>query len=78
MHARQTGDDGAFMRLSAQLDAFGEATFRDPMDGYIRRMLWALAADGVIPDEACDDPWGPALAASEREAVRRAVRELRG
>lgn len=77
LRARQTGDDGAFMRLSAQLDAFGEATFRDPMEGYIRRMLWALAADGVIPDEACDDPWGPALAASEREAVRRAVRELR-
>jgi 4-hydroxy-tetrahydrodipicolinate synthase len=47
------------------------------MEGYIRRMLWALAADGVIPDDACDDPWGPQLPAAEREAVRGAVREAR-
>jgi 4-hydroxy-tetrahydrodipicolinate synthase len=47
------------------------------MEGYIRRMLWALAADGIIPDDACDDPWGPQLPAAEREAVRRAVREAR-
>jgi 4-hydroxy-tetrahydrodipicolinate synthase len=47
------------------------------MEGYIRRMLWALAADGVIPDDACDDPWGPALPATERETVRHAVREAR-
>ncbi|HXG97814.1 MAG TPA: dihydrodipicolinate synthase family protein [Gemmatimonadales bacterium] len=67
--------DAAFLRLSAQLDAFGEITFRQPMEGYIRRMLWALAAEGVIPDEACDDPWGPPLPAAERDAVRRFVRE---
>jgi hypothetical protein len=47
------------------------------MEGYIRRMLWALAADGVIPDDACDDPWGPKLPEHEREAVRRFVREAR-
>ena len=75
--ARKRGDDHAFVRLSTQLDAFAQVTFRDPMEGYIRRMLWAVAAEGVIPDEACDDPWGPALPASEREAVRRAVRETR-
>ena len=73
-----SGDDRAFLRLSAQLDAFSEATFRDPVEGYIRRMLWALAADGVIPDDACDDPWGPPLPAAEREAVRRFVRVARG
>jgi 4-hydroxy-tetrahydrodipicolinate synthase len=66
------------MRLSAQLDAFGQATFCPPMEGYIRRMLWALAAEGVIPDDSCDDPWGPKLPAAERDAVRRAVREARG
>jgi len=38
----------------------------------------ALAADGVIPDDACDDPWGPTLPPAERDAVRRAVREARG
>jgi len=32
----------------------------------------------VIPDDACDDPWGPPLPADERDAVRRAVRDARG
>jgi 4-hydroxy-tetrahydrodipicolinate synthase len=66
-----------FMQLSQKLDAFSQATFRDPMEGYIRRMLWALAADGIIPDEACDDPWGPSLPQAERAVVRSAVREAR-
>ena len=77
LRTKANGDDRAFSRLSAQLDAFGQATFTEPMEGYVRRMLWALAADGVIPDDACDDPWGPALPASERDTVRRAVREAR-
>jgi 4-hydroxy-tetrahydrodipicolinate synthase len=77
LRAKANGDDRAFSLLAAQLDAFGQATFTPPMEGYIRRMLWALAADGVIPDDACDDPWGPPLSATEREAVRRFVREAR-
>ena len=77
LKAKRDGDDHAFLRLSTQLDAFGEATFTPPMEGYIRRMLWALAAEGVIPEESCDDPWGPALPASERDSVRRAVRQTR-
>lgn len=77
LRAYQEADTNAFLRLSTQLDAFSQATFIAPMEGYIRRMLWALAADGVIPDDACDDPWGPALPAAEREAVRRAVGEAR-
>ena len=77
LNARKSGDDRAFLRLSARLDEFGAVTFTAPIEGYIRRMLWALAADGVIPDEACDDPWGPALPASGRDAVRRFVREAR-
>jgi len=71
------GDNGSFLRLSTLLDAFAQTTFVVPMEGYIRRMLWALAADGVIPDDACDDPWGPALHAAERDVVRRAVRDAR-
>ncbi len=78
LNAARNRDDRAFLRRSAQLDAFGEATFRQPMEGYIRRMLWALAAERVIPDHSCDDPWGPTLSEDERDAVRRAVREARG
>ncbi|HWC74940.1 MAG TPA: dihydrodipicolinate synthase family protein [Gemmatimonadales bacterium] len=78
LEAKRTDDHNAFLRLSTQLDAFGAATFTAPMEGYIRRMLWALAADGVIPDDACDDPWGPPVPPAEREAVRAFVREARG
>jgi len=70
-------DHTSFFRLSTQLDAFAQTTFVTPMEGYIRRMLWALAADGVIPDDACDDPWGPELPAAERDRVRREVRDAR-
>ena len=77
LRAYGSGDTHAFLRLSTQVDAFSQVTFTAPMEGYIRRMLWALAAEGVIPDEACDDPWGPPLAAAERDAVRRFVREAR-
>lgn len=77
LDARKRGDDGAFLRHSAQLDTLAQVTFCHPMEGYIRRMLWALAADGVIPETSCDDPWGPTLPAAERDAVRRAVQEAR-
>jgi len=70
-------DYPTFLRLTSLLDAFGATTFAVPVEGYIRRMLWALAADGVIPEDACDDPWGPPLPEPEREAVRRAVRDAR-
>lgn len=72
-----TGNFGRFMRLSAAFDQFAEVVFAPPVEGYVRRMLWALAADGVIPEDACDDPWGPVLAPGERDAVRRAVRAAR-
>ena len=37
------------MRLSEVCDRFSQVTFMDPMEGYIRRMLWAAAAEGAIP-----------------------------
>ena len=77
LRAHKEADTHAFARLSTQVDAFAQATFTDPMEGYIRRMLWALAAEGVIPDDACDDPWGPALPAPQRDVVRAAVRAMR-
>ena len=77
LHTFAHGDTDAFLGLSVQVDAFSQATFTAPMEGYIRRMLWALAADGVIDAEACDDPWGPALSSEDRQAVMRAVREVR-
>jgi 4-hydroxy-tetrahydrodipicolinate synthase len=77
LRAHADADWPQFVRLSAVLDRFGAATFVPPMEGYVRRMLWAAAEDGSVPADACDDPWGPALPATERDAVRRAVRDAR-
>ncbi len=70
-------DGAAFHARSAACDRLAEATFIPPMEGYVRRMLWAAAADGGLPPEACDDPWGPPLPAQEREVVERVVRDAR-
>jgi 4-hydroxy-tetrahydrodipicolinate synthase len=67
----------AFHGRSAACDRLAEATFVPPMEGYVRRMLWAAAADGALPVEACDDPWGPSLPPEERASVERAVRDAR-
>ncbi len=66
-----------FLATTSLCDALGATLFAAPVEGYVRRMLWALAAERIIPHDACDDPWGPPLAAGERDAVREAVREAR-
>ena len=70
-------DYARFVELSEVCDPLAQVTFTAPMEGYIRRMLWAAAADGALPPEACDDPWGPALPAEERAAVDAMVRGAR-
>ncbi len=77
LRARAAEDWTRFILLSDLCDRFAQTTFIDPMEGYIRRMLWAAAADGGLPPGACDDPWGPPLPADEREAVERMVRDAR-
>jgi 4-hydroxy-tetrahydrodipicolinate synthase len=70
-------DWSRFVSLSELCDRFAQSTFIQPMEGYVRRMLWAAAAEGAIPPDACDDPWGPALPPEERDAVERSVRDAR-
>ena len=77
IRSHQEKDWSRFHRMSAVCDSFSQATFTHPMEGYIRRMLWALAADGVIPPDSCDDPWGPVLPESERALVQAAVHDAR-
>jgi 4-hydroxy-tetrahydrodipicolinate synthase len=77
LSARRDADWPRFVRLAAACDDFARATFRPPMEGYVRRMLWAAAADGAFGPEACDDPWGPALPDGERDEVTAAVRRAR-
>jgi len=77
LRAHTSGDTSRFLRLSETMDRFGQATFVPPMEGYVRRLLWAIAAEGIIPTDACDDPWGPSLPEGERDAVCRAVHDAR-
>jgi 4-hydroxy-tetrahydrodipicolinate synthase len=71
------GDLARFVRLSDRVDRFAQATFVPPLEGYVRRMLWAAAAEGAIPQDTCDDPWGPPLPAAEREVVIRSLHDAR-
>lgn len=77
LRARAERDWARFVQLAAVCDDFARVTFRAPMDGYVRRMLWAAAADGAIPADACHDPWGPQLPPAERAEVERVVRRAR-
>ena len=77
LRARAVGDHTTFARLDELCNEFASVTFRDPVEGYVRRMLWAAAAEGALPDDACDDPWGPPLDPAERLAVRQAVQDAR-
>lgn len=77
LRAHAAGDLARFVRLSERVDRFAQATFVPPFEGYVRRMLWAAAAEGAIPPDACDDPWGPALPAAERAVVIRSLHDAR-
>jgi 4-hydroxy-tetrahydrodipicolinate synthase len=77
LEAHATADWSRFHRLAPIVDRFAQTTFIEPMEGYVRRMLWAAAAEGALDADACDDPWGPALPPDERELVRKMVHDAR-
>jgi 4-hydroxy-tetrahydrodipicolinate synthase len=78
LDAFRRGDHARFLTLADACDRLGAATFGEPVDGYVRRMLWLLASQGVIPPEAAYDPWGPPVPEGQLQAVERAARELPG
>lgn len=63
------GDLTAFHDASARLDAFAAVTFLDPIEGYVQRMLWAAVGEGLLPQAAAHDPYGPPLPPSERDLL---------
>lgn len=77
LRAHVAADGADFLHLSNVLDRFSQQTFIPPMDGYIQRMLWAMVAEGVLAPDASDDPWGPSLPQSQRDAVVQAVHDAR-
>jgi 4-hydroxy-tetrahydrodipicolinate synthase len=65
-YAQDTQD---FLYRSQIVDRFAMASFTDPVEGYIARMLYALSWLDVVSSEATHDPWGPQLRASDIDAV---------
>ncbi|MEU7828907.1 dihydrodipicolinate synthase family protein [Nonomuraea sp. NPDC049129] len=72
MAAYRGSDLRAFDAASGRLDRLATATFTEPMEGYVQRMLWLAAAEGRIPESHAHDPYGPPLPEQERAAVARA------
>ncbi|GAA1558178.1 4-hydroxy-tetrahydrodipicolinate synthase [Actinomadura kijaniata] len=69
MRAWAAGDHTAFVAASDRLDRFAAVTFLAPIEGYVQRMMWAAAHEGLLPEDAAHDPYGPPLPAAERAAV---------
>jgi 4-hydroxy-tetrahydrodipicolinate synthase len=69
LRAYFTGAADRFLKLSNQVDSFAEVTFIPPMEKYILRMLWALVIQGVIPEEAANDPVGLTVPKEEIDAI---------
>ena len=69
MEAHFAGKAERFLELSDLTDRLAEVLFIHPMEGYIGRILYALAKLGVISPDAANDPWGPALTATELDNI---------
>ncbi|MFH8618971.1 dihydrodipicolinate synthase family protein [Streptomyces sp. NPDC017979] len=67
--AWRAADHTAFVAASARLDRFAEATFLAPIEGYVQRMHWAAVWEGLLPEAAAHDPFGPPLPPAERARV---------
>lgn len=76
IRAHTEGDARRFLRLSKLVDQLAEVTFVNPMEGYIKRMLWVLVHQGVIPFAAAHDPWGPELPRGEFDEIGRTLAAL--
>lgn len=67
------GDYQKFVPESAKVDAYSEVTFAKPLDRYIIRMLWSLVAEGVIPEEAANDPMGLTISKEEIALIKNTI-----
>ena len=62
-------DLSRFIKLSQIVDAFSFTTFRQPMEGYIARMLACLVHEGVLEANSAHDPFGPGLEPGEFQKI---------
>lgn len=76
IRAHKAGDSARFLTLSDTVDMLAQSIFIKPMEGYIKRLLWALVHLGAIPLEAANDPWGPQLSRDEFDRIGRTLKAL--
>jgi 4-hydroxy-tetrahydrodipicolinate synthase len=76
IRANEEGSSDRFLELSDAVDMLAEAIFIRPMEGYIKRILWALVHLGVIPASAAYDPWGPELPTEQFHEIGRRLAAL--
>ncbi|MGP4027091.1 dihydrodipicolinate synthase family protein [Actinomadura sp. 3N407] len=76
MRAWAAGDHTEFVVASDRLDRFAAVTFFDPIEGYVQRMMWAAVWEGLLPEGAAHDPYGPPLPEGERAAVAACLEAL--
>lgn len=62
-----------FVQWARLVDYLAEAIFIQPMEGYVGRLLYALALRGIIPPESAYDPWGPELSEWEKTRIKRVL-----
>jgi 4-hydroxy-tetrahydrodipicolinate synthase len=70
------GNAERFLELSDLVDQLAEVLFIEPMEGYIGRILFALSKLGVIPGDAANDPWGPALTQHELDNLTKVLNSV--
>lgn len=71
-----SGDYAKFVKESAKVDAYSMVTFAKPLGHYIIRMLWSLVAEGVIPEEAANDPMGCSLGKGEIGLIKSTIESM--
>ena len=76
IRANEEGNTDRFLELSDAVDILAEAIFISPMEGYIKRILWALVHLGIIPPAAAYDPWGPELPTDQFNEIGRRLAAL--
>ena len=73
-HVNENAD--RFLELSDMVDRLAEVLFVRPMEGYIRRILFALSYLGIIPIAGANDPWGPEVSTEEFKRIEETVNAL--
>lgn len=65
-----------FYSLAQRVDEFGAAVFKDPMEGYIQRILYVLAKLEIINPDALSDPFGPQILQEDFEGIDETLKRL--